>query len=124
MRMISSEAKGLETLTPTSKAHLRSEYFPHSEWDKAVGGFVPTDPLPQPMILGKITVLLEPMIAWKINHGEPRGERFSPDGGTCCWREHSHESARGDLAWRPTWATRLRLRIQQLKSRASRQTSA
>ena len=73
MQIISTVAKGSETQTPTAKAHSRSEYFPHSEWDEEVGGFVPTDPLPHPMILGKITVLIESMIAWKINHGEPPG---------------------------------------------------
>ena len=70
MQIISSKAKKLETQIPTSKAHFRLEYFPHSEWDEEAGGFVPTDPLTHPMILGKITVLIESMIAWKINHGE------------------------------------------------------
>ena len=73
-----TSSKGSETQIPTSKAHSRLDYFPHSEWDVETGGFVPTDPLPQPMILGKITVLLDLMIAWKINHGEPpEGAHFS-----------------------------------------------
>ena len=54
------------------------EYFPHSEWDKEAGGFVPTNPRPQPMMLAKITVLIKSMIAWKVKHGHrPVGTLFS-----------------------------------------------
>ena len=69
MQLVSSRAKWSGTDIPTSKAYLRLRYFPHSEWNTEAGAFIPTEPLPPPMMLGKITVLIESMIAWKIKQG-------------------------------------------------------
>ena len=78
MQIISSQAKSSEAEVLTSKAYYQTKYFPHSEWDYEVGGFVPCDPLPQPMMLGKITVLIKSMGAWKIKHGvHPVGTLFT-----------------------------------------------
>ena len=78
MQIVSARAKWSGTDIPTSKAYFRLKYFPHSEWDKEAGAFIPTEPLPPPIMLGRITVLIESMIAWKIEHGlHPVGTLFS-----------------------------------------------
>ena len=78
MQIISSQAKSSEAEISTSRAYYQTKYFPHSEWDYEVGGFVPCDPPPQPMMLGKITVLIKSMGAWKIKHGvHPVGTLFT-----------------------------------------------
>ena len=110
MRAISSEIRNPVAEISTSKARDHTKYFPHSEWDYEAGGFALCDPFPQPMILGKITVLIKPTRAWKIKHSVrpvgtlssqwermPQAETCAPDGrgGAQCGDLHGLPSFAG-----------------------------